>query len=574
MRAFVLIIFSGLFFCFEIKAQLTPFETGDKNVSANYEQIIKWYQHLDKKSTALKLVEMGMSDAGKPLHLVLISGDHTFNPESWHQQNKIVILINNGIHAGEPDGIDACMMLARDIIAKKNLLPNNIVLAIIPVYNIGGCLNRNSTTRVNQNGPLEYGFRGNSQNLDLNRDFTKCDSREAKTFATIFHYLNPDIFIDNHVSDGADYQHTMTLLTTQFDKLGGQLGLWLNETFEPAIYKNMGEKGWDLVPYVDFESSNMNEGMDAFYDPPRYSSGYTALFNTLSFVPETHMLKPYAERVKSTYDLMMTFIEEAHQHAREIIMKRKNANESDLTRRKFALKWNLKKDGSSSIIFKGYEKDSAISEATGQKKYFYNHSKPFTKNIAYYNHFTDTENILKPRGYVIPQGWPDVIERLKINNVKMESIKKDTSIKVTVYRIESYQSLPKAYEKHHKNFEVNVSAAQTDMKFNKGDYYIPLNQPGNRYLIEMLEPTGDDSFFAWNFFDGILQQKEGYSDYRWEDLAAEVLKKDSSLKVALEAKKQSDPDFAIDAHKILDFIYKNSVYYEKTHLRYPVFRVE
>ena len=574
MRAFILIIISGLFFCYEIKAQLTPFEKEGKNVSANYEQIINWYQQLDQKSTTLKLVEIGMSDAGKPLHLALISGDHTFNPKSWHQQNKVVILINNGIHAGEPDGIDASMMLARDIIAKKILLPSNIVLAIIPVYNIGGCLNRNSTSRVNQNGPLEYGFRGNSQNLDLNRDFTKCDSKEAKTFAMIFHYLNPDIFIDNHVSDGADYQHTMTLLTTQSDKLGGQLGLWLKEIFEPAIYKNMGEKGWDLVPYVDFESSNMNEGMDAFYDPPRYSSGYTALFNTLSFVPETHMLKPYAERVKSTYDLMMTFIEEAHQHAFEIILKRKNAIERDFTKRQFALKWNLKKDSFSTIIFKGYEKDSSISEATGLKKYFYNHAKPYTKNITYYNHFTDTENILKPRGYIIPQGWADVIERLRINNIKMVSIKKDTSIKVTAYRIVSYQSLTKAYEKHHKNFEVNVIAAQTDMKFNKGDFYIPLNQPGNRYLMEMLEPTGDDSFFAWNFFDGILQQKEGFSDYRWEDLAAEVLKKDDSLKTALEIKKQIDPDFAKDAHKILDFIYKNSVYYEKTHLRYPVFRVE
>ena len=168
-------------------------------------------------------------------------------------KNKIVILINNGIHAGEPDGIDASMMLARDIVNKKVTLPKNVVLAFIPIYNIGGCLNRNSTSRVNQNGPVEYGFRGNSQNLDLNRDFIKCDSRETMSFANIFQNLNPDIFIDNHVSDGADYQHTMTLLTTQYDKLGGDLGNWLKNNFEPSIYHNMKEKGWDLIPYVDFE---------------------------------------------------------------------------------------------------------------------------------------------------------------------------------------------------------------------------------------------------------------------------------------------------------------------------------
>src|SRR5205085_10849189 len=130
----------------------------------------------------------------------------------------------------------------------------NVVLAFIPVYNIGGCLNRNSNTRVNQNGPEEYGFRGNSQNLDLNRDFTKCDSKEARSFAQLFHYLNPDIFIDNHVSDGADYQHTMTLITTQYDKLG-TLGTYLKNTFEPAIYSGMKQKGWDMVPYVNFETT-------------------------------------------------------------------------------------------------------------------------------------------------------------------------------------------------------------------------------------------------------------------------------------------------------------------------------
>ena len=136
-----------------------------------------------------------------------------------------------GIHPGEPDGIDASMMLVRDIVLRKLRLPDNVVLAFIPVYNIGGCLNRSAFSRANQNGPKEYGFRGSAQNLDLNRDFTKCDSKEAKAFAAIFHLLDPDILIDNHVSDGADYQHTMTLLTTQYNKLGAGLGGWLKGQF-------------------------------------------------------------------------------------------------------------------------------------------------------------------------------------------------------------------------------------------------------------------------------------------------------------------------------------------------------
>src|SRR5258706_7586238 len=101
------------------------------------------------------------ADAGYPLHVVLFSADKDFNMDSWHKQRKVVILINNGIHPGEPDGIDASMMLLRDLATGKIKAPQNVVIAVIPVYNIGGCLNRNNYSRVNQNGPESYGFRGN-----------------------------------------------------------------------------------------------------------------------------------------------------------------------------------------------------------------------------------------------------------------------------------------------------------------------------------------------------------------------------------------------------------------------------
>ncbi len=175
---------------------------------------------------------------------------------------------------------------------------------------------------------------------------------------------------------------------------------------------------------------------------------------------------------------------------------------------------------------------------------------------------------------MIPQGWGEVIERLQLNQIKMERLQRDSAFMVTTYRIESYKSLPSAYEKHHKNMNVVVSKSNEQRSFIKGDYLVYLNQPGNRYIVEMLEPSGDDGFFAWNFFDGILQQKEGYSDYRWEDLAADLLNKDTLLSAKLAQKKASDPSFAQNAHAILDFIYKNSTYYEKSHMTYPISRIE
>ncbi len=457
-----------------------------------------------------------------PLHLILFSADNNFDVLPW-QKNKVIILLNNGIHPGEPDGIDATMMLLRDLALRKIAAPKNVALGFIAIYNIGGALNRNTFSRVNQQGPESYGFRGNAQNLDLNRDFTKNDSRNAKAFASIFHYLKPHIFIDNHVSDGADYQHTMTLLSTQHNKLGGSVGVFLHNKLEPALYKNMEGKKWPLIPYVNFEGANPDKGWAAFYDPPRYSSGYVSLFQTIGFVPETHMLKPFAERVRSTYSLMQAMIEESSKQADQIIQTKKASEEAVIKQTGFALTWKLDSSRFDTIHFKGYETGTKTSGVTGMPRLFYDHTKPFEKQVKFYNYYKEANIITAPKAYIIPQGWHDVTDILKLNNVKMQRLPKDSILQVEVYHINDYKSLPRPYEKHHKNLDVAISRKQQSIQFLKGDYVVSCNQPAKRYIIEMLEPAGDDSFFAWNFFDAVLQQKEGYSEYRWEDVAAEYI---------------------------------------------------
>jgi hypothetical protein len=573
MKNFFFILFTIVLWFNNIAAQQCRFEKSNGLESATYFEAIDWYKNLDKQSPQVLVKQMSITDAGYPLHVVLVSNDGKFDAAQWHKQNKAVILINNGIHPGEPDGIDASMLLVRDIVTKKIKLPDNVCLAFIPVYNIGGCLNRASTSRVNQNGPKEYGFRGNAQNLDLNRDFTKNDSKEAKAFAQIFHLLDPDILIDNHVSDGADYQHTMTLLTTQYDKLGKSLGGWLKDNFEPQLYNSMAEKKWDMIPYVNFETTDFSKGMEMFYDPPRYSSGYAALFQTIGFVPETHMLKTFKERVLSTYALMQTVIEKAALNANALIAARNEEKRLVKEQNKFPLSWAADSTKSSSITFKGYEQAFKTSDATGLQRMYYNRSKPITKEVVFFDVFNPSNFINKPKAYIIPQGWNAVVDLLQLNNVTVMQLSNDTIIEVESYKIEDYKSYARPYEKHHKNFAVKTSSSKQKIKFLKGAYVINMNQRANRYITEMLEPTGDDSFFAWNFFDAILQQKEGYSDYRWDDVAAEVLKNNPDLKIKLEEKKKADIKFAENASAQLDFIYKNSAYYEPGHNRYPVYRL-
>jgi hypothetical protein len=553
--------------------QLTPFEKGGKNVSATYWETIAFYKELDRKSANVSVKEMGQTDANLPLHLVLVSSDGKMDPKKWHEKAKTIILINNGIHPGEPDGIDASMMLVRDIVNGTVQLPASVCLAIIPVYNIGGCLNRSANYRVDQNGPEAFGFRGNSQNLDLNRDFIKCDSKEARSFAEIFHFLDPDIFIDNHVSNGADYQHVMTLLTSQHNKLGGEMGEYLQKKMEPAIFQLMKTKGYDLVPYVNFYGETPEQGWTEYFDGPRYSSGFATLWSSFAFVPETHMLKPYWQRVDATYKLMQSFIEFSATDGLMIQFMRVNQKLEEQLKKKFDIEWTLDKTQKTEIEFKGFEAGHKPSLISGQPRLYYDRTKPFTKKIPFLNTFVPTLTINKPRAYIIPQGWWKVIELLRINKVEMHAVLMDSTITVERYRISEYKSGANPYEAHHGNSNVKVETETVKIQFRKGDMIIFLNQAANRFLMETLEPQGNDSYFAWNFFDGILGQKEGYSGYVFEETAEQVLNEDPGLRSKLEAKQKTDEKFAKNGADQLDYIYRNSKYFEPVYLKYPVYRV-
>lgn len=555
-------------------SQQTVFEKSSGKKTATYFEVIAFYKNLAKHHAQIKVETRGLTDAGYPLHLVLLSMDKDFNPASWHQKNKVVIMINNGIHPGEPDGIDASMMLVRDILLKKIKLPANVALGIIPVYNIGGSLNRNSFSRVNQDGPESYGFRGNAQNLDLNRDFTKNDSRNARSFASIFHSLNPDILVDTHVSDGADYNHYISLITSQYDKLGALLGKWVKDVFDPALFQGMKEKKWDMVPYINVEGKDPSVGFPQFYDPPRYSSGYAALFHTIGYMPETHMLKPYKDRVHATYDLLTTYLEKSSLLASELKSIRRKAIQQSTSQNDFPLSWVADSTHFSTFTFSGYTTDTKISQVSGMPVLQFDHSKPFTKSVNYYDTYVPENVVNKPKYYVIPQGWWAVIDLLKLNGVQMQPLTSDTGIRVEVTTILDYKSSPVAYEKHHKNSGTKVQIEEKTISFLKGDYLIPMNQKTNRYIVEMLEPTGDDSFFAWNFFDAIFQQKEWYSDYRWNDIAEEYLKTNPELRNELEKKKESDPQFAKSTAAQLRYVYYHSPWYEPAHMRYPVYQIK
>jgi hypothetical protein len=204
---------------------------------------------------------------------------------------------------------------------------------------------------------------------------------------------------------------------------------------------------------------------------------------------------------------------------------------------------------------------------------YYNRDSPYQKEVTFYNFYRDTASVEAPRAYVLPQGWWKVVERLKANGVTMTLLKKDTIIEVEAYRILAYRAATQPYEGHRPNSKVQVRKETKNITFRAGDYLIPFAQSGWHYLVQTLEPEAEDSFFSWNFFDAVLQQKEGYSDYVFEDTAAFFLAANPQVKAALEAKQKEDPAFAKNGAAQLDFVYKASPFYEPGHMQYPVFRI-
>ncbi len=553
----------------------TRFEQSKGTQTPTYEEGIAYYQRLAKDFPQIQIQTKGPTDSGKPLHLVLYSRSRQFDIAKLKAQGKAILLINNAIHPGESDGVDASMLLLRNVALHPEQFPqlDSVVLAIIPFYNIGGALNRNRTSRVNQDGPEEYGFRGNARNYDLNRDFIKADTRNARSFAAIFHELDPDLFVDTHVSNGADYQYVMTLDYTQENKLGGVLGQFQRSTFLPYLYKHMKEAGYEATPYVNAWGQTPDKGFVQFPDWPRYSTGYAALFHTIGVMTETHMLKPYDQRVKATYAYLEGTIKLLAQYRRSILAMRRETKAAVKTQKTFSLTWQVNRDKPTPIEFKGYEPEYPNSQVSGQKRLFYNREKPFTKTIPFYNQYEPADVVERPEAYVIPQGWHNVIELLKLNGVQMRSLTQDTVIKVEVYQIKDVKTSSQPYEGHYWHTGVELNKELKELSFRKGDWFVPVDQSTNRYIVETLEPKGVDSFFKWNFFDTILQAKEGFSAYVFEDLAAKLLSESPDLQKALKEKIAADADFAKSAGAQLDYIYENSVYREKEYLRYPIFRI-
>ncbi len=553
----------------------------DDNLSLEYHEVIDAYRQLADHYPEAKLIKMGKTDIGKPLHLFMISGDRDFNPETLKKKGKCIILINNGIHPGEPEGIDASIQFSWDLLRNRNDLKkylDNVVIGIIPVYNIGGALDRSQYYRTNQNGPIYNGRRRNARNMDLNRDFAKQETRNARSFARTFLFLNPDVFLDTHTTNGSDHQYTITLIATLYSKLDTAMGEFFKNKMLPGLYERMEENSeYGMIPYVQMRNyfGDIKYGIMAYNDDPFYSTGYTSLFNCYSFMTENLVYKYFPDRVRSVVDFLTQLTSFTYDNCNEIRQLKDEADRKIKEQDIFHLEWEIDMSYSEDLLFKGYEYIRPEPSEGMRIRGFYDHDKPWSDTIPYYTKYEPVLTVTKPWAYVIPQAWSDVVDKLRNNGVSVYMLKEDTELKVETYYIENAEPAERSNQGHYVNRNVEVRLLNQEMPYYKGDYVVITNQHANKYIVEMLEPHAPNSYFAWNYFDPILESLDFFSFRSFESQLMELLDKDEDLHASLEKRKTEDESFANDPMAQLRFLYERSPMYEieKYNRLYPVSRL-
>ncbi|MCT4624458.1 MAG: hypothetical protein N4A46_12615, partial [Schleiferiaceae bacterium] len=459
MNRILLIVYLTLF-------SLSSFSQLEKkylnNETYTYDELIESYNGLADKHSNATLQVQGYSDFLKPIYSFTIEPISLQDSDQESMKEVATILVNNAIHPGESCGVDASLHFAEDVLSGKIQAKCRIV--IIPAYNIGGMYNRREHTRANQNGPKSQGFRGNANNYDLNRDFTKADTRNTLAFYSIFEKFKPQFFIDNHTTNGADYQYEQTLIFSAPEKYPSSLKESVKD-FKSQVFKGLKKEGVVAGNFVNIYGQTPDKGFAAFHETPIYSTGFTNLFNTFSIVSETHMLKDYPTRVEATYALLKTVVQYANENGEQlkVIMDA----EVGLKEKTLPIRWEIDSTKVEQLKFKGFEYEYLKSEVTsGQRLHYTDKKKTYT--IDYLGTFKPEKIIEVPEYYIVHKSWSDIQYYLTYLNIRTKPAVADIK-QVEVYRIENYKTSQSPYEGHYPHRNITVSKTTQSIELNE-DY--------------------------------------------------------------------------------------------------------
>ncbi|NUN10708.1 MAG: hypothetical protein HUU54_16155 [Ignavibacteriaceae bacterium] len=556
----------------------TVFEKSGYISTADYEQTMEYFGRFAKEFPEVSIMPFGESPQGRRLMYLVVSESGITNPADARKAGLPVVLITNGIHSGEIEGKDACMLLLRDILVtrEKAFLLKNAVLVIVPIFSVDGHERKSKYNRINQDGPEEMGWRTTAQNLNLNRDWVKADTPEMQAMLRLFNLWMPDYYIDTHTTDGADYQYSVTYGLDKFQNLYPGLAGLVRQELIPHLVKRVEEQGFLISPYVGFRAGQPDSGLVDWPSTPRFSNGYATVQNRIGLLVETHMMKPYKERVFATKAILTASLEFVNANSSRLTEMNREADEVTIGmyaegRKHLPLLFRVN-NKTTKFLYKGIEAIKESSVVSGAQKLVYT-GKKYGKEVPYYNDAEVVDSVLLPYAYVIPPEYSLLAERLVLHGVRYEVLQKDSEAEVTKYKFKNVKFSASPYEgRQTVTCGYDNYVEKTVLK--KGSYIIKPAQRSIKLIAMALEPKSGDSFLRWGFMNAIFEHKEYYEDYVMEKVALEMLEADKELETEFNKKLAEDDKFRNDPDARLNFFYERSPYFDKQKNVYPVVRIE
>ena len=551
---------------------VTPFEAGDFKVSPSYDDTFAWLSKLvDAAPQTLKMVSLGKGPQGRDIWMVVASKEGNFTPDALKRSNKPTLLWQCGIHSGEIDGKDSGMMMLRDMTVRgtKRDLLDRANLLFVPIFSVDGHERASRYNRSNQRGPEVQGWRTTSRNLNLNRDYAKVDSPEMRAMVRALDEWDPDLYFDVHVTDGADLQYDVTWTATGEHGLSPEANRWIARVMNARLDRDLAAAGHVPGRYLSFaDPFDPQKGVVGGSYEPRYSNGYGDARHLPTVLVETHALKPYDQRVFGTYVMLESVLRLLDEQGGEL----RGAIARDRARRpkEIPLDWTKADAPSGEVEILGIESRVAPSPISGGLRVEWL-GKPLTLRVPYYPSDKVTARATRPKAYWVPPAWSDVIERLKVHGIKMESIDDWVEVEVTMYRLTDPKLDAMPFEGRVRVTATPV-AEQRREKYPPGSVRVPTDQPLGDLAVALLEPTGPDSFFQWGFFHEVLQRTEYIDAYIMEPMAERMMKDDPKLREEFTRKLAADKAFASDPAKRLEFFYERTPFYDERWRLYPVGR--
>ncbi len=572
MRKFVLLL-ACVTSIAQAKRLETPAEAAKLLRTPDAAATFAFIDTLDAASDRIAVQDFGTTPEGRALKVVIAGEART---------DREVVFVQAGIHAGEIEGKDAGLILLAEIAAgEKRALRwlDHATLVFVPILNLDGHERSSRFNRINQNGPVEMGWRATSQRLNLNRDYIKADAPEMRALLRLINVWNPDILIDSHTTNGADYQYDLTWSMDNDATQHPRLREWQNQVLVGRVQKQLEREGHLIAPYIELNDPvDPSKGFTNFGAGPRYSTGYAVARGRVGLLLETHMLKPYPVRVRATYDVITAILDEIAAHPGQLRAATRQVDADTIARAADTTATypiQLVNAGiAEDYAFKGYEWTLTQSDVSGDRWIRYDPRKPKTFTVPFYREVKVAQSVTPPAAYVIPVQWTDVIDRLRLHGVRLERVERDARIKADVSLLASPQYATASFEGRVAITAFTHRREAREMPVRAGNWLVPMDQPLANVALHILEPDAPDSALRSGDFNIIFEQRE-YADARVaEQLARDLMARDPKLKAEFEAKLAADSEFAKNPYARLNWFYLRSAWGEWDLGLYPVLRLD